>query len=183
MFARPVVTALSLLLVAGLVGCTPTPPPIKTVPASGTVTLDGAPVSGAIVSFFPADGGGKPAGGETGPDGRFQLKTSTGGEKFADGAMNGEYKVTVVKSAAKSTPSGAPDPKSMEGLSEEERAAKMKELTGVPQGEDTRKGAPDGSEPTKSTLPAKFGDVKTSGLTASVKAGDKNDFTFDLKGE
>jgi hypothetical protein len=179
MYSRPVVAVFSLLLVVGLVGCTPTPPAVKTVPASGTVTLNGAPVSGALVTFFAE--AGRNSGGQTGSDGRFKLETSLGGDKMADGAPAGTYKVTIVKSKGATVPSGAPDPKSMEGLSDAERAAKMKELTGLGQSSDTQAGRPGDADASKATtLPEKYSDVKTSGLTATVKAGDKNEFTFDL---
>lgn len=76
-----------ILLAAGLVlaaGCG------SHATVAGTVTLDGAPLPNATVVFTPADGGGAPAYGTTGPDGRFTL--SVGSEV---GLPPGEYAVGV----------------------------------------------------------------------------------------
>lgn len=58
----------------------------------GTVTLDGKPIEGATVGFFPTQGSsGKYAFGRTGADGSFQLTTT----KPDDGAFPGDYVITV----------------------------------------------------------------------------------------
>ena len=85
MIKRIVIPALFFVAFAG---CGSKGPAI--VPVSGTVTLDGNPVANAAVMFAPTSGG-RPAEGTTGTDGKFQLTT----EKPADGAMEGEYEVTV----------------------------------------------------------------------------------------
>lgn len=72
----------------------------KTHAVKGTVTLAGAPVADATVTFLP-DGGGRGAVGSTGADGRYLLTTF----QRNDGAVAGTYKVTVVKM----TP-GGPEP-------------------------------------------------------------------------
>lgn len=56
----------------------------------GTVTLDGAPVSDASVTFMPKEGG-RPAFGITEADGTYTLTTFEDG----DGAMVGNHVVTV----------------------------------------------------------------------------------------
>lgn len=61
------------------------------VPVRGVVKLDGNPIEGAMVTFFPDDNKGRAANGLTGPDGSFQLTTA----KPNDGAMPGSYKVVV----------------------------------------------------------------------------------------
>jgi hypothetical protein len=67
------------------------------IPTSGVVMLDGVPLEGAIVTFFPADNPGRRAAyGFTGPDGRFQLDTYT----CSNGALPGLYRVLVVKRRA-----------------------------------------------------------------------------------
>ncbi len=57
----------------------------------GVVTLDGAPLSGATVSFMPV-GQGRAAAGMTDGDGSFQLTTF----RTDDGALPGDYRVIVV---------------------------------------------------------------------------------------
>lgn len=71
-----------------LVGCGPSGPAM--VPVSGTVTLDGTPVEGASVMLAPT-ATGRPAQGTTDAAGKFQLTT----DKPGDGAVEGEYEVTV----------------------------------------------------------------------------------------
>lgn len=60
------------------------------VPVTGIVTLDGVPVADAGVMFAPTSAG-RPAQGTTDATGKFQLTT----EQPGDGAMEGEYEVTV----------------------------------------------------------------------------------------
>jgi hypothetical protein len=79
---------LALALVAGA-GCESKGKPVK---VEGTVTLDGKPLSGASVTFNPV-GGGRPSVGTTDSSGHFQLTTFNTG----DGALPGDYKVTVRK--------------------------------------------------------------------------------------
>jgi hypothetical protein len=56
----------------------------------GTVTLDGQPLEGAMVTFAPVEGG-RPAAGRTDASGRYQLVYS----RDAGGAMIGEHLVTI----------------------------------------------------------------------------------------
>ena len=88
---------LSLILL-GALGCvgkgpedlSPVIPDPKTfVPVSGVVTLDGKPLASAVVTFLPT-GRGLPANGETGEDGKYEIKTME-----QPGAPPGEYKVAV----------------------------------------------------------------------------------------
>jgi len=62
----------------------------KPVPSGGTITLDGQPLSGVVITFIPT-GAGQPATGVSGADGSFRLTTRNTG----DGAIPGTYKVTV----------------------------------------------------------------------------------------
>jgi hypothetical protein len=62
---------------------------------SGIVTLDGAPLPGAKVTYYPSLGEA-PALGVTDSAGKFQLSTfDLKTLKSTDGALPGEYKVTV----------------------------------------------------------------------------------------
>jgi hypothetical protein len=66
------------------------------VPVEGFVTLDGVPVAGAMVTLHPEAEQGTVATGLTDSDGAFQLQTHAA----ADGALPGNYKVTVTKTEA-----------------------------------------------------------------------------------
>jgi hypothetical protein len=147
-----------LAVAAMIVGCNSGGSDSGAVKTGGVVTLDGQPVEGATVSFSPASGG-KAASGITDSSGRFSLTTLEAG----DGAMPGNYGVTVVKMAGGSEP--AAQPKTME------EAMKA----------GLNKGGPGTKvEPAKSLLPEKYNSTATSGLTAEVKSSGENDFEFKL---
>ena len=93
----------------------------KPVPVRGTVTLDGAPVDGAVVLFIPS-GTGREANGHTGADGSFQLTT----RNTHDGALRGEYKVVVQYSEGIEAPSGGNVKDVMEGFEKAQKEKKAK---------------------------------------------------------
>ncbi len=67
----------------------------KTYFTSGTVTLDGTPVDGAIVTFEPVDAvTGKPGTAVTDKNGYFEVQTFDPG----DGLTEGKHKVAIRKS-------------------------------------------------------------------------------------
>ena len=73
--------SLRILLLGALVlpvfaGCSPKGGLSGLYPCEGTVTYNGAPVDGALVTFYP-DGNeeARPAGGETGANGKFKTTT------------------------------------------------------------------------------------------------------------
>jgi hypothetical protein len=109
------------------------------VPASGTVTYQSKPIADANVIFTPK-GEGRAATGITDASGKFVLGT----EKTGDGAMPGEYRVSV-------TPNLPPP---AEG---------------------------DYSAPPPPPFPAKYTTAGSSDLTATVKKGDPNQFTLEMK--
>jgi len=81
---------IGLLLTAALAGCgQKAPRNPDAVPVSGTVTLDGQPLSGASVNFWSER---DQFAGTTGPDGRYTL---------VPGADPGTYTVTVSKTGGK----------------------------------------------------------------------------------
>jgi hypothetical protein len=123
---------------------------------SGVVKLDGQPLPGAVVTFYPFDGTkGKMASGTTDNDGNFQLTTS----KPNDGALPGEYKITVVYAEGIEPPSGVTGMKqAFEGL---EKAKKQ------------QKKAP------KFVVPTKYGDPGKTDLKQSVPTDGK--VTLDLQ--
>jgi hypothetical protein len=78
--------ALAAVLVA-VTGCGGGP---KIVPVSGTVTIDGHPLTYGHVQVLPD--GYRPASGRIGPDGRFTLTTTISG----DGCAVGTHTVVVL---------------------------------------------------------------------------------------
>ena len=140
-----------------------------TVPVTGTVTLDGAPVAGAIVAFAPKAQGVSAAFGTTDASGQFTLTTVQPG----DGAMVGSYDVTVTKTTAPAGAASGPsdyDPDSQDSVD----AAYAEHYASEEEGADT--------EP-KDLLPTKYKDAATSELKAEVTAGGDNNFTFALTEE
>ena len=138
-----------------------------TAPVSGVITLDGAPVEGANVTFTPSsqDPEAKPAYGTTDANGKYTLATTVPGGK-ADGAVPGKHRITVTKiKAAETTDNGSGE----YGTDSYVPAG----ATGVPQ-EDT------GPE---YIVPQRYGSKGTSGLEATVEASGENTFNFDLTTE
>jgi hypothetical protein len=70
----------------------------RTVPVSGTVTLDGVPIDGVGVVFRPTTPNGLLASGETNTAGSFQLRTEVVRQQrvVIPGAVVGSYVVFVV---------------------------------------------------------------------------------------
>ena len=62
----------------------------RAFPISGRVTIDGAPLTGAFVVFYPPSG--RSSNGRTDSAGRFTLRCF----EEADGALLGTHQVTVV---------------------------------------------------------------------------------------
>lgn len=84
-------TAILLPFLLAASGCGGSGPYSGTLyPTTGQVLLaDGQPLAGGSVRFIPT-GGGLPATGKIGPDGRFSLMTKT-----REGAAPGEYKIRI----------------------------------------------------------------------------------------
>lgn len=95
--------AAALQLVVWTGGCGSSTPVLSTVPASGVVTLDGAPAEHAVVSFLPIEGtAGYGSSATTDAQGRYVMRTSvrkaglTGqGATVVDGIPPGHYRVLV----------------------------------------------------------------------------------------
>jgi hypothetical protein len=63
----------------------------KTLEVSGKVTWQGQPLPDGAIAFTPVNGPSRPAVGKIGADGAYRLSSFRPG----DGAMPGEYRVTV----------------------------------------------------------------------------------------
>lgn len=146
-----------IVLASGALGCsggriedkfTAARPP--TVKVSGVVTLKQAPVEGAIVTLHPVQGGAASVG-TTDAQGRYSLMTFEKG----DGAVAGEYKVSVRK-LAPPTSGPAPSP------------------------DDPNYDPNPKVEPPKHLLPEKYADFNKSELTATISSVPRTDLDFDL---
>lgn len=162
-----------VLLAAGAIGCAGESGP-PTFKVSGTVTLDGQPVEGAVISFLDEKGGPYNAVATSGPDGKYELTTFQKG----DGAVEGKYNIMVTKYGKEEevspydTPSDAGGQTVEEGNTEGYEDAYGAAMEGASQG---------GWRPPKTwnDLPEKYASVGTSGLTYTVTS-DKAEHTFDL---
>ena len=133
-----------------VIGCGPSGP--TTQPVSGTVTVGGAPLANATVTFTPKtpDGTLETAGGNTDESGKYTLYTGIQGKP---GAMAGVYIVKVA-----------------EGMDEAaSEAGYMSDEGGAQGGADTSAdpGAPSGSK-----IPADFSvevEVKSGSNTINVE--------------
>jgi hypothetical protein len=124
---------------------------------SGTVTFDDKPVEGAQVTFM-APGAPRAAIGNTDSQGRYRLTTF----KPNDGAVPGTHAVTIVKMETSGQDISADKPGAAYGAA--------------------MKAAATGKRPAQAGgIPGKYSDPKLGGLTAEVKKGGPNEFTFDLK--
>jgi hypothetical protein len=145
---------LAVLMGLSLVGCGGGDSEVKhpdRTKVSGTVTMNGAPVEGATVTLHPVQKGNA-AFGITNASGKYQLGTF---EK-TDGAIPGEYKVSIQKMSAGDTgPQPAP---------------------GDPGYNPNAK-----PEASKNLLPEQFADYTKSGLSASVTTTANDALNFDLK--
>lgn len=139
---------------------------VTVYPVSGKITMAGAPVANAIVSYAP-QAGQPAASGVTNSSGEYQLTTYEG----YDGAAEGAYVVLVSKSAGGSS----------DEPSEEDMHAAMSGGGGGPPGGHAGGGSGDGSEQEEtSLLPAKYSDRDLSGLEATVSKDGENVFDFEL---
>jgi len=128
-----------------------------TIPVSGTVTYKGQPVEGATVVFVPNLPQGKAASGKTDSNGAFAMTTF----ESEDGAVAGDYKVTVTK--IKPGTGGAVADVESDEYVDPAMAGEKK---------------PSGPE---HLLPEKYSKADSSGLTATVpSSGEVKDLKFDL---
>ena len=145
-------SSLTALLALAASGCGAGDGPVV---VRGVVLLDGQPVSGAMVSFLPAEQTGRPATGFTDGQGAFRLTTSRKG----DGALPGDYRVVVTKLETK-VPDG---PRWTEYWDEETGKRKKPVQYYGMQLTSARK-------PPKSLLPAVYGEASQTPLECRVPA-------------
>ncbi|MBI1311746.1 hypothetical protein GC176_10680 [bacterium] len=129
-----------------------------TYEVSGKVTLAGAPLEGATVSFFPSEGQ-RSAMGLTDGEGQYVLTTY----EYGDGAMPGKYKITIRKAIPK---------KPGTSNTHEAYASGQVDMSKMHKGE---------VEAEPSALPERYQNPDESGFQADVTAGGENHFDLPLE--
>lgn len=120
----------------------------KTSSTSGRVTYKGQPVPKANVSFTPVEGASRAATGLTDADGNYTLGTFAA----SDGAIPGNYRVSIIARGADRPPKAG----------------------------ETGSGMPGEMMPGDPIIPTKYFAPDSSGLTFEVKRGS-NRADFELK--
>jgi len=153
---------LRILIVATLLacggGCSGGGKHPATAPVSGTVTYQGKAVEGATVSFSLVGGGGVSTA-ITDAAGKYVLRTF--GE--ADGAVPGDYKVTITKIKAQGRSPG----KTPDQISEEYAALQAR-------------GEPIPEPVIQYLVPEKYSTAQSTPEQRTVKAGEPNVIDFQL---
>jgi hypothetical protein len=169
MLNRKQVLARSLAVLAGpalllIVGCSDDGL-AKRYAVSGTVKYKGEPVAKARISFVPKDAAGRGASGDV-ENGSFSLSTLSPG----DGALPGEYKVTVDEREVDEAALKADTAKTIG----KKNKGDLKIAMPIPelQAKALKKA--------KSSIPGKYQIDATSDLTAKVEE-KSNKFEFELK--
>lgn len=123
------------------------------VAVEGIVTLDGTPIADAAVLFLPLPGGA-PTSCVTDDKGRFKLETT-----ILPGQQERDFRVAISKT---------------------ERPAEQSDLTAGAE-QPLREGFVSAEQLNEvNLLPAKYVNATTSELSANVRKGSRNTFTFSL---
>ena len=133
----------------------------------GTVTMDGQPLEGAMLMFYPQVSDGEGGGGKTDAQGKYEV-TSSRAQEGGTGLLPGDYKVTVIKTE--------------EIVDEDQQAFDKGEITyDELQERKAKKGAYAKSERPKQLTPAKFASMTNTPLTITVTNDPaQNVFDFNL---
>jgi hypothetical protein len=164
--ARRSFTFLALAGVVGMTSCGTDDGLGKRFPVSGTVTYNGNPLEKGSISFVPDD----PKGiGATGAIENGSYTMSIGGNN--DGARAGKYKVTITAREDVSAKAKADFEKARAGR---KTVSGTEDLGVIPRQFQVKAEAQ-----AKSLIPAGYGDVRTTTLTAEVKE-QSNTIPFEL---
>lgn len=154
---RRLIAGLTAGMMLASVGCGEKKNTLKTEEVEGVVTLDGAPVPDATVTFVPVEmGKGATATGITDAEGKYRLTAVAPGfsPQPGSGTLPGEYNVGVVKVKLPEHPTSTEQAMPKPGQRPQNSA-----MTYV--------------------VPQKFENPLNSGIKKSVKEG-KNDIPIDL---
>lgn len=143
--------------------------PVTLVQVSGVVTINGRPLVGAYVEFFP-EKGPKAYCAETGPGGVFNLKTGT---KY--GCTVGPATVSVHMPDEGASATRAPVIKGGAQSPAEfaEQSQKMAEMTTAVQRVQ--------ASPPRSLVPERYHDPRSSGITFTIERGGAKGLKIELK--
>ena len=153
-YTKTFYTLLIVLSFAIFMGCSKAQGLKGLVKVKGTITLDGSPLEGASIVFVPTTMSDevRSASGTSDASGNFEMTTLNKG----DGAMPGDYRITVVKrEAAGNAPTA-----------EEMQEAALRGVSLNIQYE--------------SVIPARYGVSSSSGLSTTVVAGQKDPVKIEL---
>lgn len=148
--------ALSVLL---LPGCGSSMP--KTVTASGTITLDGAPLDGASITLLNENG--VTAIAKSDSNGRFSLRTVVGAD-MVDGAVPGLHQVGVAKTVTEG------------GGAEKQAGESDQDMVNRMAGSMTSAAAKQ-----KFIVPQQFGSPQSSKLSLDVPTSGSDKLNLDIK--
>jgi hypothetical protein len=146
---------IAVLAACGLAGCGGASDQLPREPISGTVTFDGRPLKSGSIRFTPVQTKEGIATGGMITDGRFDVARD-------DGPVPGNYQVMIFADGG-SQAAARPDPSEPTGPG-------LK--SAMPQKRTQ-------AEPTAGLIPLRY-NLKSE-LTAEVKAGGPNRYTFDLQ--
>ena len=152
---------------------------VVTYPVTGTVNYDGKPLEGATVAYMCEDASGPCATAVTDSNGRFSLSTYVGPTQILRGAVPGDYQVTIVKQTreAQATTTESVDIGTLSPNERQRLMSKMWQEQNKASSADHR--GPPVQKP-KSEIPTKYALPESSGLTATVKAGENEPREFKL---
>jgi hypothetical protein len=159
----------ALPVVTIVLGCGDSSGLARRYPVSGTVNYNGKPLEGGTISFAPADGKGRAAGGAI-TEGHYSLTT----QDPDDGAIPGKYKVGILAKEADRSRVDLKIKKGREGTATEKEKKAMAVV--FPQKVAARAAAA-----AKNLIPAKYSSPETSGLVVEVKEQSNTGVDFDLK--
>ena len=154
-----VLASFSLLI---LVGCAN--PDARFVRVEGTVTLNGEPVEGAVITFLSTVADGDSAAGNTDANGRFTM-TSSSAAGAGTGVLPGEYTVVISKRDVPPDPDGAAYERGDIDYNELQRRRAARGMA---------------SAPSVELIPMRYTRPSTTDLRASVQPGRNAPFNFDL---